>query len=266
VRLFAPLRPNATARLARANPLAKLVAAVVLMGVLFVSLDPLTPLLVLVGLAAAVPFTGLAIGDLVARIRPILLAAFAIGVVNVLLAAEHTGSLLLLGPLVIGSDNILAGAGLALRLLAIALSGVLALATTDPTDLADSLVQQVRVPPRFAVGALAAARLIPIMAVEWQTLALARRARGVSAGRSPLAGVRLAFGRLLAMLVGAVRRGTRLAIDMESRGFGSQPCRSVARPQRTVTGDWVLIAAATTLGLGAIGVSVALDSWRFLFS
>jgi energy-coupling factor transport system permease protein len=265
VRLFIPLRPNATARLARANPIAKLAAALVLMGVLFVSRDPLTPLLVLVGLAAAIPFTGLAVGDLVGRTRPILLAASAIGVVNVLLAAEDTGSMLRLGPLVIGSDNILAGAGLALRLLAIALSGVLALVTTDPTDLADSLVQQARVPPRFAVGALAAARLIPIMAVEWQTLALARRARGVSAGRSPLAAVRLAFGRLLAMLIGAVRRGTRLAIAMESRGFGSQPCRSIARPQRMARGDWGLVVAATTLGLGAIGVSAALGSWRFLF-
>lgn len=265
MRLFTPLRPNVAAPLARANPLAKLIAAVVLMGVLFVSIDPLTPAVVLVGLAAGVPFTGIGTRDLLGRIWPILLAASVVGAVNVLFAAHQAGSALRLGPLLIGTDSLRAGVGLALRLLAVALSGVLALATTDPTDLADSLIQQARVPPRFAVGALAAVRLIPIMAYEWQTLALARRARGVSAGGSPLAALRLAFGRLLAMLVGAVRRGTRLAIAMESRGFGSQPCRSVARRQRMERRDWLLVVAAVALGLGAISLSLALGSWRFLF-
>jgi energy-coupling factor transport system permease protein len=265
VTLFTPLRPNAAAPLARANPVAKLVAAVILMGVLFVSVDPLTPAIVLAGLAACVPLTGIAVRDLLIRSRPILIAALAVGLLNIAFAAEHAGTPIRVGPWTVGSENVLAGLALALRLAAIAMSGVLAIVTTDPTDLADSLVQQARVPPRFAVGALAAARLMPIMATEWQSLALARRARGVSAGGSPLVALRLAFGRLLAMLVGAVRRGTRLASAMESRGFGARPCRSVARPQRITRGDWVLMGAAAALGLGTIALGMALGSWRFLF-
>ena len=265
MRLFTPLRPNPSAPLARANPVAKLVAAVVLMAVLFVSVDPITPTIILAGLAACVPFSGVALRDLVARCRPILLAAVAVGVLNVLFAPQQSGATLRLGPLAIGTDSLLAGTALGLRIAAIALSGVLAIVTTDPTDLADALIQQAGVPPRFAVGALAAARLMPIMAGEWQTLALARRARGVSSGGSPLAAARLAFGRLLAMLVGAVRRGTRLAIAMESRGFGSRPCRSVARPQTFARADWGLIAGAGALGLGAIAIGLALGTWRFLF-
>ena len=263
--LFMPLRPNPEAPLARANPVAKLVAAVVLMGVLFMSVDPLTPAIVLAGLAASVLLTGIGARDLLVRSRAILLAALAVGALNVLFAAQQAGNPLRLGPLTVGSESLVAGLALALRLAAIAMSGVLALVTTDPTDLADSLIQQARVPPRFAVGALAAARLMPIMAVEWQSLALARRARGVSAGGSPVVALRLAFGRLLAMLVGAVRRGTRLATAMESRGFGARPCRSVARPQRMRPADWILIGAAAALGLGAIGLGLALGSWRFLF-
>jgi energy-coupling factor transport system permease protein len=80
-----------------------------------------------------------------------------------------------------------------------------------------------------------------------------------------LLALRLGFARLLAMLVSAIRRGTRLATAMESRGFGSRPCRSVARPQRFGRSDWVLVAAAGVLGLAAVGSSVALGSWRFLF-
>jgi len=103
------------------------------------------------------------------------------------------------------------------------------------------------------------------MAGEWQTLSLARRARGVEAGRSPVAAARIGFGMLLALLVGAVRRATRLATAMEARGFGARECRSVARPQRMRGGDWTLVAAALALAAGATAVSVAAGSWRFVF-
>lgn len=265
MRLFTPLRPDPRAALARANPMAKLGAAAVLMAILFVSADPLTPALVLAGLLGAIPLTGLAPRDLVGRTWPILVAALAVGVLNALLAPEQRGELVLvIGPLAVGGENLEAGLGLGLRLLAIALSGVLALVTTDPTELADALVQQVHLSPRFAIGALAGARLLPIMADEWQTLALARRARGVAAGRSPLVAVRLVYGQLLALLVGAVRRGTRLATAMEARGFGSRPCRTIARPQAMRRDDWILLGGVAGLGAVAVGASLAVGSWRFL--
>jgi energy-coupling factor transport system permease protein len=266
VRLFTPLRPDPAAPLARANPVAKLAAAALLMGVLFVSVDAITPAVVLVGLLGIVPFTGLGARDLLARTWPILLAALAVGVLNALLASEQHGAVALqIGPIALGSQNLLAGLGLGLRLLAIALSGVLAVASTDPTDLADAIVQQLHVSPRFAVGALAGARLLPMLASEWQTLALARRARGVSGPRSPTATVQLAFGQLLALLVGGVRRATRLATAMEARGFDARPCRTVARPQRMHEQDWMLLTAAAALAAVAVGTSVVLGSWRFFF-
>jgi energy-coupling factor transport system permease protein len=166
---------------------------------------------------------------------------------------------------VIGTDNVVTGIGLGLRLLGIAYSGVLALATTDATDLADSLIQQLRFSPRFAVGALAGARLLPILADEWQILSLARRARGVEAGRSPIAAVQLLFGQLLGLLIAAVRRATRLATAMESRGFGALPCRTVARPMTVSRSDWLLLGGTAVLAVAAIVVSAALGTWRFIF-
>lgn len=251
---FTPIRPDPAAPLARANPVAKLAAAAVLMGVLFVSADPLTPAVVLAGLAACVPVTGVPSRVLLARTWPILLAAASVGVLNVAFGSADTGA-----------TGIVTGVGLGLRLLAIALSGVLALVTTDPTDLADALQQQARLSPRVAVGALAAVRLLPILAGEWQILRLARRARGVSAGRSPVAAARLALGMLLALLVGAVRRATRLATAMEARGFGARPCRTIARPTRMGASDWGWIAAAALLGAGAVALSAATGNWRFVF-
>jgi energy-coupling factor transport system permease protein len=120
------------------------------------------------------------------------------------------------------------------------------------------LQQQVRLSPRLAVGVLAAIRMLPILAVEWQLLGMARRARGVSAGRSPVAAARLAFGKLLALLVGAIRRATRLALAMEARGFGTAPCRTVARRQWMRAADWGLLVAAVAVGAAALGIGSAL--------
>jgi energy-coupling factor transport system permease protein len=254
MRLLTPLRTAADAPLARANPAAKLAAAALVMIALFVSADPITPAIVVVALLAIVPLTGLRPRDLVARSWPLLVAAVAVGVLNTVFAPERPAD-----------ASVVAGLGLGLRVLGIALVGLLALATTDPTDLADSLQQQLHLSPRVAIGTLAAVRLLPVMANEWQTLGLARRARGVDARYSPLAAARIAFGMLLALLVGAVRRATRLATAMEARGFGALACRSVARPRRMNVADWALIAIALLLASGAVSISLAAGTWRFVF-
>jgi energy-coupling factor transport system permease protein len=247
MRRFTPLRPDPRAPLARANPVAKLGAAGILMAVLFMASGPITPAVVLVAILVSLPLTGLGKGTLLIRTWPLLLAALMVGVLNVVLAPASPG-----GP------NFAAGLALGLRLLGIALSGVIAIATTDPTDLADSLQQQARLSPRLAIGVLAAIRMLPILAVEWQLLGMARRARGVSAGWSPAAAARLAFGKLLALLVGAIRRATRLALAMEARGFGAAPCRTIARPQRMRAADWGLLVAAVALAAAALGIGSAL--------
>jgi energy-coupling factor transport system permease protein len=263
MRLLTPIVPNPAAPLGRANPVAKLGAALALMVALFVSLDGLTASVILLGLVASMPASGLSGRALFGRAWLVGLAALSIGLFNVVFAADQLGPTLVeIGPVRIGAETLANGAGLAVRLLAIALAGLLATATSEPIAVADALVQQLRVPPRFAIGVLAALRLLPLLAQEWQILGLARRARGVDAGRSPLAAVRLFGGRLLALLVGAVRRGSRMALAMEARGFGSRACRSVARPQRMRRADWGWLAGAVALGAGAVALSLAVGTWR----
>jgi energy-coupling factor transport system permease protein len=263
MQLLTPLVPDATAPLARANPVAKLGAALVLLVALFASLDGVTALVILGGLVVALPASGLAPRALVARSWLVGLAAVSIAVFNVVFAAEQLGTIVIeAGPIRIGDETLVNGAGLAVRLLAIVLAGLLATATSQPTEVADSLIQQLRVSPRFAIGVLAAMRLLPLLATEWQTIGMARRARGVDAGRSPLAVARLFAGQLLTLLVGAIRRGSRMALAMEARGFGALPCRSAARVHRVTASDWAWIAAAVALAVGAVAFSLALGTWR----
>jgi len=241
-----------TGRLARANPVAKLAACFVLGIGVSLTDDPVTPALVLVAVLLALRAGGVAISVLLRRGWPLLISVTAVGVTTLLFGDNDQPWLTALAVIV--------------RLLAIALPGVVVLLTIDPTDLADSLVQNARVPPRFAYASLAALRLLPLMATEWRTIRMARRARGVDAGRNPLAHVRLFGGTVFTLLVGAVRRGTRLAFAMDARGFDATGPRTVARPQVVRRSDFVLVAGAFVLMAAAVAASAALGAFRPLWA
>jgi len=232
--------------LGRLNPSAKLGAAVVVMVGLLVTADPVTPSLVLAAELAALPLARVPARTVAALAWPLPLAAVGVAVAN----------------LVASSAEPAVTAGISLRLIAIALPGVLVFASTDPVDLCDSLVQQLRVPARFAYGALAAFRLLPLLRQEWLTIRRARRARGIDAGRSPLGGLRLFGSSVYALLVAAIRRGTRLALAMDSRGFDSRTPRTAARRQVVTAADWALLAAAMAVVGAANGVAVAVGAWH----
>ncbi len=263
MRLAAPITTDASAPLARTNPLARIGAAALLMGALFAALDAMTAGLILLVVVVSVPFLGISAGSLLRRAWPLLGAAVLIGLLNALFGVARGPVVVAIGPVELHGETLVSGASLGVRILAIALAGIVALASADPTEVADALVQELHVAPRFALGALAALRLVPILAEEWQLLGLARRARGVTAG-SPLGWLRLQVGRLLSMLVVAIRRAVRLALAMEARGLGSRRCRTAARPQRMHRRDWALLAGAAIAGAAATWISLVLGTYRFL--
>jgi energy-coupling factor transport system permease protein len=53
---------------------------------------------------------------------------------------------------------------------------------------------------------------------------------------------------------------------MDARGFGSQPCRTLARPRALTSPDGALVAGALVLALGATWLSIALGTWRPLIA
>ena len=242
MRLLEPLTPDPGAPLAHAHPLAKIAAAFVLMFALFLTIDPLTPTLVLIAELAAVPLVGIRPGALLRRAFPVLIAAIAIGFFNALVSGDTA-----------------AGVAIGLRVVGIALAGIVAIASIDPTDLADALVQHLHAPRRFTVGALAAFRLMPLFADEWQTIAMARRARGLDNGQGTAF-----FSMTRSLLVAAIRRATRLAVAMDGRGFADPGCRTLARPRGITRWDWSLIGVAVGVASLATATSVALGSWQFL--
>jgi energy-coupling factor transport system permease protein len=152
-----------------------------------------------------------------------------------------------------------------LRVVGLALPGVLLVASTDPVRLADALTIHWRVSTRFAFGALAALRLAPLLVAEFESVRLARRTRGVEAGRNPVAQARLLAGIAFTLLVGAVRRGSRLATAMDARGFDSGIPRTNARGSRLHLRDSVFVAGAVLVCAAAVTLSVLTGAWSPIF-
>ena len=238
--------------LGRTSPVVKLGVAVVwLLGLAF-TLHPLPPV-ILAGsaLAAGLVFGGVPPLKLGRTLTPVWLAALAIGVSNTLFSAANgdptTATLLRVGPVRIAETAFVAGIAIMLRIAAIAAVGAVFALTTDSTRLADSLVQQARIPARFAYGALAAYGAIPRFAEDLVTLRQARRIRGLRAGWHP----RLLVG----LLVLAIRHADRMAVSMDARAFGSGP-RTFYRELR-----WTAIDAAVAVSAIAI-LAIALAAGR----
>jgi energy-coupling factor transport system permease protein len=229
---------------------AKLAAAMILSILALTTLDPVVLGSIAVLCFAAAPFFGIAPWTLVRRSWPVFAGAATIVISLSLFSATRTGTTIVhFGPFWITTSVLATSVAYALRLLALALPGVLVYTTTDPTDLADSLVQHVKAPPRFAIGALAAFRLTGALTEEWRLISMARRARGVDSGGNPLRWLRLFFGTAFGLLVGAIRRGTRLAMAMDARGFDAGVPRSIARPSPFGWPDWTLILTTLLLAV-----------------
>lgn len=238
--------PFLEGNLGRFNPAAKLAAALIVMAGLLVTADVVTASVVLGAEILLLPFAGVTLRGLAARAWPLPLAAGGVAVANLIASDADPATI----------------AAISLRLLAIALPGLLVFASTDAVDLADSLVQQLRVPARFAYGSLAALRLLPLLVSEWAIIRRARRARGLDAGRSPIGALRLFASSVFALLVAAIRRGTRLALAMDSRGFDSGGPRTAARRQTVSARDWALLGGTALVVGGANALAVLAGTWH----
>lgn len=238
-------------KLSAINPVAQLTGLAVVSITLLTTLDVLTPAIVVLAEVLLIPAAGIRTpAALLRRTWPLLLGATMVGLVNVVVSADA-------GPLV--------GLGLALRVIGLALPGVLLVASTDPVRMADALTTHWRLSTRFAYGALAGLRLIPLLVTELATIRLARRTRGVEAGRNPVAGARLFGGAIFTLLVGAIRRGSRLATAMDARGFDSGVERTNARGSVLRRRDWLYVGAVVAVCALATAASIAAGTWTPIF-
>ena len=227
--------------LGRVSPVVKLAIAVLWLVGLALTIRVAPPLiLAVVAVAAGLWLGRIPLRTMARGLAPLWIAAVGVGLSNTIFAAANgdptAAELLRIGPVRIAVDAAAGGVALVGRVLAIAAVGAVFTLTTDATRLADSLVQQARVSPRFAYGALAAYQAIPRFGEDLTTLRQARRVRGLRGGWHP--------GLLIGVLVLAIRHADRMALAMDARAFGSGP----RTHYRVVRWSWLDLV----VGAGAI--------------
>jgi energy-coupling factor transport system permease protein len=240
------------------NPVAKLIAAALLAACLVLTIDWVSAGTALLLELALFPLLRIPPRTFWRRTLPVWIAAPLTGL-TIALYGRTSGTIYFEFLLIRVSEGSLEfAAATVLRVLAIGLPAVVLFTTIDPTDLADGLAQTLRLPSRFVLGALAGTRLISVAAADWQSVSLARRARGIG-DRNVVARV---AGTAFALLVVSIRRGSVLATAMEARGFGAPGKRTWARPARWGGREWAMVLTGLGIGLVAVTAAVLTGHWR----
>lgn len=143
---------------------------------------------------------------------------------------------------------------LAFRVMAFSTLSLLFAFTTDPVKFIMSLMQQLRLSPKLAYGAMVGYQFLPVMKDEFTQIQQAQRLRGADNEKHSwqrLVGMRRV---LIPMLAGAVRKAERSAFAMEARGFTGEPRSAYYRPVRVgrtdllMSGVFLVLLLASCIG------------------
>ena len=239
------------------NPVTRLLAIMIIGTPLLVTVDWVSAVVTIVIVWALAPLCGVGWPTLVRALAPVWVAAPLAGL-SMLLYGSPGGREYFHWWLITISDNSISLAVAIMARIVALVSPVIVLArNVDPTELGDALAQIVKLPSRFVIGAIAAARLTGLFVKDWAQLERSCRVRGLG----DEATIRMG-SQTFALLVLALRRGTKLATAMEARGFGGPTPRTWARPSRLHVKDAVAVACSTLIPLCALGLSVALGAFR----
>ena len=238
----------------RLNPVARLLFAMLLAAPALMTLDWVSASIML-GLELIIfTIAGSGLAGMFRRLFPIAIVA-AIASVSMALYGRPGGHVFASWWLItISQRSLLLALAVFLRILALALAAITLLGRVDPTLMADGLAQIVRLPARFVLGTLAGVRLTGLLANDWRSLTLARRARGLGDSGAVRRWASMAF----ALLVSALRRASTLATAMEVRGFTTDNARrrTWARSSRLSWADAVGLVITLAVDTASILAAV----------
>ncbi len=238
--------------LAHASPLHRLNPSMKLAGIAIVALgataafDPFIPAMLLLALwllawwLGRIPFKQMLRWSLPLLLLPLPIALFN-ALYTDLSAYAHPHILWQWGIWTLSLEGLESGLGIGLRVAVFIASSLLFIATTDPTDFALSLVQNLKIPDRFGYGVLVSYRFLPLLKREFEIIRMAHRVRGVGE-KSGLWGW---FTRLrryaIPLLAAAVRKSERTALAMDAKAFGALPQRTYYRQMTIRRGDVLFV-------------------------
>ncbi|MFC3767162.1 energy-coupling factor transporter transmembrane component T family protein [Paenibacillus sp. GCM10012303] len=156
----------------------------------------------------------------------------------------------------ITKESFFRGVQIGLKSLCFAFVGLLFALTTRPVFLFYSLMQQCKVPPKYAYSFMAAMRLLPIMFEEFQTLRHALAVRGVGREKGLKGLYRKMKAYSVPMLAQSIRRAQRIAVAMEAKRFAGNGRRTYYYVVGFGAVDLFFVAAAAALCAAAYAAGI----------
>lgn len=231
----------------RLNPVTKLIVLVLFSITVFVVYGLWFELGCLICLALAAGLTGSK------KPYSMLFSPFVLSFTIILIVIPalfiHGGTVFLSLPLVLfrldlTELGLITGLTVAIRFLCIIFASGVFVFTTDPGELAYSLIRA-GIPYRFGFVLVTALRFIPVFETEVNTVRQAQMARGLDVeGGGFSAIVRSARYTLQPLIVSALSKVDVLSVSMEGRAFGCKPYRTFSRKSRYTYLDTVIIAGS----------------------
>lgn len=161
----------------------------------------------------------------------------------------------------ITEESFYRGVHIGLKSVTLAAEGLLFVLTTPSVGLFYALMQNAKLPPKFAYSFMASIRLLPMV---WEELLIrknALRIRGAQRLRGPRRWVAAIKLYAVPLLSQSIRRAHRVAVAMESKAFDGKGGRTYYYPSVFTKFD-LLIAA---LLLGAVSLALLLGGMLPVF-
>jgi len=153
-------------------------------------------------------------------------------------------------------EGLTRGIAISLRFLNIVGSSYLFVSTTDPNQLAFSLMQA-GLPYRYGFMLITALRFAPLFQLELQQVRNAQMVKGVDLqGKSLKDLMRQVRLTLLPLLVSALEKVDSLAMSMEGRAFGLYPTRTYLVSHALTRKDLIVMAVCLLVLAGLIAASM----------
>jgi energy-coupling factor transport system permease protein len=154
-------------------------------------------------------------------------------------------------------EALLYGIGVALKIDATIIAGMIFLSTTRNEEIATGLVK-LGVPYRFAFAVSTALRLVPTIAATGSTISQAQRSRGLDLeSGNLLQKVRKNTPLLIPVFVSTIRSTNVFSMALESKGFGASPKRTYFLHLTMGRRDALVLAVLALLLLAALFLRLA---------
>lgn len=157
---------------------------------------------------------------------------------------------------VINQDSIWLGLIMVTRMAVFGFALPLLLATTQARDLMLILVDKFKFPYQYALMLITALRFIPNLFMEIETILQAQRSRAFELRtKNPVEQVKAYFPLITPLVLISLKKAERLAIAMETRGFGCGK-RTYLHQINFRTADWVISGTMSLISIAGLVLKV----------